>query len=271
MMPSSPLLPLALEPVASSLGPALRTFRVRLPYLIGAGVAAVFFLGMGLLSVGRLIISLVRGAEDLIVVGAIAAAAFLLPGLLALAWVLRRYRRAVTLCAGGLLVADARGNVRSLAWHDVNGVTHKILRVVERPMLGEAQEVGVRDEYTLFLRNQEQVHLDYHFADVEALGQAVLEQTTAALLPGMRQALHAGQSLGFGPIAIDRHRIHVGGNSLGWEEVSSLEWKTGVLAAERAYLHVNRGGAWMAWAKVPVDEVVNYTVLMALARELGKA
>jgi hypothetical protein len=27
----------------------------------------------------------------------------------------------------------------------------------------------------------------------------------------------------------------------------------------------------MALAKVPVDEVVNYTVLMAIARELGKA
>ena len=269
MTSSSPLLPH--DPTASSLGPALRTFRVRLPYLIGAGVAAAFFLGMGLLSVARLIVSLARGAEDMIVVGAIAAVAFLLPGALALAWVLTRYRRAVTLCAGGLVITDARGNVRSLAWHDVNGVTHKILRVVERRMLGEAEEVGVRDEYTLFLRNREQVHLDYHFADVEALGQAVLEQTTAALLPGMRQAFHAGQSLGFGPIAVDRYRIHVGGSSLGWEEVASLEWKTGVLAAERAYLHVNRGGAWLAWAKVPVDEVVNVTVLMTLAREMGKS
>lgn len=27
----------------------------------------------------------------------------------------------------------------------------------------------------------------------------------------------------------------------------------------------------MAWAKVPVDEVVNYTARMAIARELAKA
>jgi uncharacterized protein DUF6585 len=269
MTTQSPLLPH--DAISSSLGPPLRTFRVRLPFLIGVGATSAGFLLMGIFAVVRLIVSLVRGDEEMIVVGAIAAVAFLLPGVIALVWVLRRYKRSVTVCAGGLFITDARGRGRSIAWHDVNGVTHKIVRVMERAMLGEAEEVGVRDEYTLFLRNDEKVHVDYHFADVEALGQAILEQTTAALLPGMRQAFHAGQSIGFGPIAIDRYRVHVGGSSIGWEEVSSLEWKTGLIASERAYLHVNRGGAWLAWGKVPVDEVVNYTVLMALAREMGKA
>lgn len=123
---------------------------------------------------------------------------------LALVWVLRRYRRAVTVCEGGLIVTDARGRDRAVAWHDVNGVTQKILRVVERPMLGEAQEVGVRDEYTLFLRDSEQIHIDYHFADVDALGQAILEQTTAARLPGMRQAFHDGDRSRAGESLIQR-------------------------------------------------------------------
>lgn len=212
-----PLIPVPPAAIAPQLGQPLRAFRVRVPYLLGAGAASVGFLAMGLLGVGRLIASLVRGHEVMIVVGAIAAVAFLLPGVLALVWVLRRYRRAVTVFEGGLVVTGAGGRDRSVAWPDVNGVTHKILRVVERPMLGEAQEVGVRDEYTLFLRNSEQIHIDHHFADVDALGQAILDQTTAAVLPGMRQAFYAGQSLGFGPIAIDRYRVHVGGNSIGWE------------------------------------------------------
>lgn len=263
---------LALDASATSLlGPPLRTFRIRPAYLIGVGAVGVGFTGMGLLALVRLIVSLVRADEGMIVIGAIASVAFLLPAVIAIVWVLRRYRRAVTVCAGGLFITDARGNGRSIAWHDVNGVTHKLLRVYEQSMLGVAQEVGVRDEYTLFVRNQEQIHIDYHFADVDALGGAILEQTTATLLPAMRQAFFSGQSLGFGPIAIDRQRIHVKGNSLGWEEVTSLEWKTGVLASDRAYLHVNRVGAWLAWAKVPVEELVNYRVLMEIAREIGKA
>jgi hypothetical protein len=271
MTPPDALLADALATSTSILGPPLRTFRVRPAYLIGVGAVGVGFTGMGLLAFVRLIVSIVLRDEDMIVIGGLASVAFLLPAAIAVVWVLRRYRRAVTVCPGGLFLTDARGRGRSIAWHDVNGVTHKLLRVVENPILGVAQEVGVRDEYTLFLRNQEQIHIDYHFADVDALGAAILDQTTATLLPAMRQAFHGGQSLGFGPIAIDRQRVHFKGNSLGWDEVKSLEWKTGVLASDRAYLHVNRAGAWLAWAKVPVEEVVNYRVLMALARELGRA
>ncbi len=267
-LPAPPLDP----SVVSILGQPLRTFRVRLTYLLAVATFGVGFTAIGLFGLGRLLFAVARGAgSDTIVTLVIAAPAFLLPGAIALVWALRRYRRVVTLCQGGLHVTDARGRCRSIAWHDVNGVTHKIVRVYQRQMLGEPVLVDVQDEYTLLLRNNEKVHVDYHFADVDALGQVILQSTTDALLPAMRQAFYAGQSLGFGPIAVDRYGVHVGGNALGWAEVASLTWKPGLLASDRAFLHVNRGGAWMAWAKVPVAEVVNYQVLMALAQELGKA
>jgi hypothetical protein len=239
--------------------------------LLAGGAFGVGFTAIGLFALARLLWLLFRStSSDMLVPQVIATVAFFLPGVIALVWSLRRYRRVVTLFEGGLFVTDARGRGRAIAWHDVNGVTHKILRVYEPQMLGESRLVDIQDEYTLLLRNSEKVHIDYHFADVDALGQVILQRTTEALLPAMRQAFYAGQSLGFGPIAIDRHRVHVGGSALGWEEITSLAWKTGLLASDRAYLHVNRAGAWMAWAKVPVDEVVNYQVLMALARELHK-
>ncbi len=262
-----------LEPsVVSILGPPLRTFRVRLTYLLVGAAFGVGFTAIGLLGLARLLLLVFRGADSgTLVVQVIAVATFFLPGAIAIVWSLRRYRRVVTLCEGGLHVTDARGRGRSIAWHDVNGVTHKILRVYRPQLLGEPELVDIQDEYTLLLRNNEKVDVDYHFADVDALGQVILQRTMEALFPAMRQAFYAGQSLGFGPIAVDRYGVHVGGNALGWAEVASLTWKPGLLASDRAFLHVNRAGAWMAWAKVPVAEVVNYQVLMALARELNKA
>jgi len=131
-------------------------------------------------------------------------------------------------------------------------------------------EVDVRDVYTIGLCDGTFVEVDYHFAEVDELGSFLVGTMTDRLLPGHRQAFRAGQPLDFGAVVIDLRGIHTDGKSLSWGEVESLSWKQGILSSDKGFLQIRRASGLLAWAKVPIERIKNYPLLMAIASEMAR-
>ena len=249
---------------AAILGPLVREHRTRKTYLwthlITGGVFSLF----GLFVAGRGIFAFTKAPTRENALWAALSIPFLLSGGFVLISALLRLPLRVAIHQGGLYYRGRRGEW-AVPWQMIDGVFQKVVRV-DQVGIG----VAVRDVYTIALQDGTMLEVDHHFADVDAFGDALVDQVTHMLLPGHQQAFRAGQTLRFGDVGIDKGGIHADGKSLPWGEVESLSCKQGILATDRKFLQIKRVGGLLAWAKVPVEKVKNYDVLMRIASEMTR-
>jgi hypothetical protein len=251
----------------SVIGRPLREHRTRWTNLLVMSALGAVLIAGGIASTvvtGAMLREDASGAN--LFLGALVTLPFLGGGGVLLAWVLRRTKRFVTLHEGGFFYKDASGEW-VVPWSSVEGVYHKMVRLHHAPLAA----AGAHDVYEIALRDGTKLEVDHYFEDLDAFGTTLNNTLTALLLPGYRQAFHAGQSLDFGALRIDAQRIHAGGKSLSWNEVDGLASKEGMLSGQKTYLHVKKRGALLAWTKLPLERIKNHQALMALVREIGKA
>jgi hypothetical protein len=250
----------------SPLGLLVREHRLRWTYALAVALfGGIFTLG-GTLGLGRVVFKLIsEGADDETLVVLFAALVFLGAGAIVLLWGAVRFQRIVRLYQGGFSYKDRKGE-RAIPWNDIDGVYQKIVRVYQAGV-----EVDVQDSYTIALRDGARIEVDFHFADIDAFGMAVTNAVTAIHLPGARQAFHAGYPLDFGPVRLDYNGVHAEGKFLPWNDVQGISWKQGILSSNRAFLQIRRVGGLLAWAKLPIEDIKNYSVLIAIAADLRKA
>ena len=250
---------------AALLGPLVREHRTRTTYLAALFVLGGLFTLFGLYAAGRGIYEFAKAPSgEKAILGALMALPFLLSGSIALLWALLRLPLRVALHQGGVYYRNRKGEW-AVPWAMIDGVYQKILRIYRAGV-----EVDVRDVYTIALQDGTMLEVDYHFEDVDAFGNALVGYVTEMLLPRCQQAFRAGQTLSFGALGIDRNGVHAEGKSLPWGEVESLSWKQGILSSDKAFLQIKRVGGLLAWAKVPIERVKNYSVLMAVASEMAR-
>jgi hypothetical protein len=80
---------------------------------------------------------------------------------------------------------------------------------------------------------------------------------TRAQLPGAIDTFNAGQPASFGPLAVSRTGITVGGQLARWSEIQGVRTRSG-------YVQVKKIGKRLAWKTVPVSVIPNYFVFDAL-------
>ena len=247
------------------LGPLIQEHKTRTTYLVGFFAVGGLFSLFGLFAAGRGIYEFVKDPSgEKAVLGALMTAPFLLTGVICLVWALLRLPQRACLHQGGLYFRNRKGEW-AVPWAMIDGIYQKILRVYRAD-----QEVDVRDVYTIALRDGTMLEVDYHFADIDAFGAAMTHHIERMLLPPCQQAFQAGHPVPFGVVTIDRQGVHANGKSLSWGEVESFAWKQGILASDRAFLQIKRTGGLLAWAKLPIEQIKNYSVLMALASEMTR-
>jgi hypothetical protein len=248
------------------LGPLVREHRTRWTYILAVAAVALLFGIVAVTGTARVAVRILEDPSgETVTLGLMTTLPFWIAGAIAGVWVLRRVKKVIVLHQGGFHYRDgAREHV--VPWQTIDGIYQRIVRVYS---VGE--EVDVRDEYTICLRDGTSLSFDYHFQDVEAFGGALTSAVTTLALPWYRQAFRAGHPIDFGPVRLDGYGVHTSGKSLPWHEVEGISWKAGILASDRAFLMVRRRGGLLAWAKVPVEEIKNYQVLMAIAADMGKA
>jgi hypothetical protein len=233
-----------------TLGPARALFRVRALRRLGwFAAAAGFALGTAAAIWGLLVLIFTGGELAALFWTCVLGLAM---GLGCAHFVLQ-YRRfasmRVTVHEGGLVVEEG-GRVRTLPWDDVVTVWAGLLE----PPRGEPPEVIVR---RLRMRDGSSIELPEGLANAEALGRQVQEQTTSRLLADAESSLAAGRAVGFGAIAVDDQRMHVGLERLRWAELSRVQLSFRWIEVR----HVEGG-----CLSIPAEEVPNALVLLALTQ-----
>ena len=247
---------------AATLGPVVQGHPVRAVEKYGFLVFGVLFILVGLFAFGRATyVRVTRPDSDDVIPLYMAAAPFLLGGGIPLAISLLRWNCFLAIHQGGVYFRD-RKREWIVPWSRIDGVYHKILRVFRNDV-----EIATQDSYTVALHDGSSFTVDYRYEGIEMFGLELMNRVTAMLLPQYQEAFRSGRAVTFGVLGFDGYGVHANGQMLPWQEVESISWKRGLLASERAFVHVKRRGALLAWAKLPVEEVKNYQVMMALASE----
>lgn len=105
----------------------------------------------------------------------------------------------------------------------------------------------------------QQLKLDARWKGISTVSEIASEQVGKLLLERQRPAFAAGQTLDFGPLAIDiRQGIRVHQMLMGWGVISGLRLMDG-------YLEILPRTQKAAGHKTAVQEIPNLTVLLALA------
>lgn len=107
--------------------------------------------------------------------------------------------------------------------------------------------------------------IDGRFPDHTALAEAAHQLAVQAMQPRLEAALHAGQRVVFGPLALDGWGVHVGHGAYPWDAVGALRWEArGTSMCCALY---GADGALLAELD---PRIPNRTVLERLLTQMGK-
>lgn len=180
--------------------------------------------------------------------------------LAAAAFALWRHRVAYIVTAQGLARAGRSGSQTLLNWDDVDA-----LSVAHRNFRG-----SVAVTYTLHAGDRKVKvgngllagGVDKH----EALGQALREQVSPRVWPGLLQRLGEGRRVAFGALGASREGLIKGrlegGEVLPWSDIESTTLANGKL-------RIKRKGKLLAWENVALGKLRNPDILLSLIQQRG--
>ncbi len=168
------------------------------------------------------------------------------------------FRMGVVVYRGGLLDINGK-KMTVVAWDDIAKVWQSI---TERYANGVS--MGTTYKYTIELEDESWIiYTSGRPPRIEVLGQLIQDKVTETLLPGFRAAYKKGESLEFGPLAMDKTGLTCAGYSLRWDEIEALKLEAG-------HFVICKKGKWLTWGKVAAADVPNVFVFLKLTdRILG--
>jgi len=150
-------------------------------------------------------------------------------------------------------LARIRGDmVDAIRWAEVATVT--------RAVLWEREQESFLDgaiRFTLVANDSRKFVFDEFLPGLRELRRHVERYTLPHLFPPLLDTLMAGRAVSFGQLTVHRMGLAYGGSALPWALCKSVEVVKGRLI-------VRRTGAWFAFCDVPLREVPNAHVLLAL-------
>jgi hypothetical protein len=161
----------------------------------------------------------------------------------------------VRLHENGLLIARG-GTAQACPWDTVTEVYQRLTTVT-------AYGIPLRTShrYTLNTRGGDTYQFNNNLVGIEELGPAIAVGVAAHLLPGAREVCRAGLTVTFGKLHVGRVGIgEVNGELLPWNDVQEI-------GCHEGYLSVVARGRWLNWCNIPVANIPNLLVLLALVDE----
>jgi hypothetical protein len=214
--------------------------------LIVAGILAAI-VGIGLLAMLWFIPN-----EGFVILGLLLLARG--PALVLYVW---KYRRLQAIAGSAGIALIENDVVSSCRWQEIDAVQESLVT-------GEAKAVlaaSARDENHVFrvtCRDGKVLVFRSFLDDLPWLGQIIQHETLPYLLPPAVAALEAGDALDFGPLCIDAEGLRSAPEKrLAWGELEDAEIANGLLVVKQV-------GKWRAWFKMPIGQVPNAHVLLAL-------
>lgn len=237
-------------------------------FAITAGRAAwkmtlgVVMLVLGILGVGLTVLLLVFGADHpgnagafrgLFVLGALSVA-LIFAGIAIPIRLLKQQGLRVLVCPDGLVWLQEEGEV--IRWDDVETLRKEVNK-------SGHDYRGIYPLYKVRRRSDGREFLfDNFLPRLPQLARLIEKKTLKHLLPPELEALDDGELLRFGRVRVSSRGIEGEKEILRWRDVKDV-----TLDTKAGQIVIAKEGKWLAWAKYPINEVPNYHVFLALARD----
>ena len=180
----------------------------------------------------------------------------LLSGIWLLFTLARNWKTAAAVYEHGLALHDPSG-LRQFRWDAVDEVRQSVTNYYRNGVHTDTIYV-----YTVRTNDGQTFKFNNRFAQIEALGDAIQRNVSAALLPRHVQALNSGQRLSFGPLAIDRQGLYAGDTSLSWAEIAAVKLQNGAIAIKQV------AADSCDWAPLKLAQVPNFWIFFQIVRHL---
>ncbi|GAB3175239.1 DUF6585 family protein [Streptomyces incanus] len=121
--------------------------------------------------------------------------------------------------------------------------------------------VGTTYVYTLYREGGTTLKVTDFYAQPERWGPVFQQEITRAQLPGLLAELEQGRPLVYGGLSVNLGGVATAKGSLTWPEIEKVEISQGVLV-------LRKSGKKLPWARVPVKEIPNLFLFLALVDQV---
>ncbi|HEY7416639.1 MAG TPA: SHOCT domain-containing protein [Ktedonobacteraceae bacterium] len=168
------------------------------------------------------------------------------------------------LCEQGFIYKDGANAAQPFRWDQITQVWRNVIRVYQKNSLGQDDSLlRIMHSYTVERKDGYKITLNDAFSAVEVVGRVISEKTTLILLPAARESYARGETVGFGPVALNQQGLIKGSNVLPWQQIEAIDTKDG-------YVRTQRNGKWVHLEDI--SKIPNLAVFLALADSIrGRA
>ncbi|MFE9927248.1 DUF6585 family protein [Streptomyces sp. NPDC005774] len=121
--------------------------------------------------------------------------------------------------------------------------------------------VGTTYVYTLYREHGTPLKVTEFYAQPERWGPAFQQEITRTQMPRLLATLQQGQTLAYGGISVNLSGVATTKGSLTWPEIEKVEISQGTLV-------LRKSGKKLPWARVPVKEIPNLFLFLALVDQV---
>jgi hypothetical protein len=188
----------------------------------------------------------------------VAAAGLFLSSLIFAGIAYANWVKAIMLYQNGFAYKDRHG-LHPWRWRDVAALR---MAVTRHDVFGI--HTGTSHAYTVENCSGGRLVLNDAFSRVEALAQAIEENTFPILFEQASQQYNAGGNLTFGPVMVNQAAIQIGKKSYAWGEVQQVSIQQGILKVSK------KGGGWFSGASAAASNIPNLRVLLNVIDRLAR-
>jgi len=186
-------------------------------------------------------------------------------------------RKRLELSERGVALTKGSGNVERLAWHEIDEVWLRAVKVRAGGLLGAAigaaidaarkKSRGLDDDstsiYVRLVGNGGKLRFDSNFKGVGRAFERILAEVVPRMTSRAIEQARSGMTVPFGPLALSVQGLIVKKRApIPFSEIEKL-------AIEKGRLVVKKKGSWLAAAAIPVAKIPNVFVLTGVFDQLA--
>jgi hypothetical protein len=121
---------------------------------------------------------------------------------------------------------------------------------------------GTTHVYTLLNKQNEKIVLNDSFKKVEDIAKLIEQGIYPTLYERVSQAYNSGQTLTFGPVAINKGGILIGKKNYPWVEVKQVSIQNGYVKVSK------KDGGWFSGASASAAAIPNLKILLSIINQV---
>lgn len=166
------------------------------------------------------------------------------------------WNKGVMIYDRGFAYRDRKG-IQMWQWINVSSITAAITRHYTNGIY-----TGTTHVYTLFNNQNEKVVINDSFKKVEELAGFIEDNIYPTLYERASQAYNSGQTLTFGPVAINKGGIMIGKKTYPWADVKQVSINNGFVKVSK------KDGGWFSGASASAAVIPNLKIMLSIINQV---